>query len=181
MTNNKDDLKFTLALIICFVVGIAMVVMSANEYNNKKDIITVDFSGGFELIDIEHTVFLGLIPTGTDHYFLCFDDLDLAYVVKASSGWYEDNFSSDSGTARNRVTVTGLPKKHSDVYNRDAIRDELQAVEAEGYEIKYAQSYDYYLDKDYKSSALYGIFVGGFFVILGIVFVVVMFKKRNTY
>lgn len=53
-----------------------------------------------------------LLPIGTEHYYFVFteDEDALPYLIKASTSWFNENFTSD-GMAKKTVTVTGELKR----------------------------------------------------------------------
>lgn len=142
--------KFLAVLLVVFFVGY-LAVTGIADLANTKDVQTVTIDECVSFLDIEHSI-NGLIPVGTDHYYLGVNDETMeACVVKASKKWYKKNFDTDGhALMEDGLTVTALCKKAGDfdveneLASRAAGLDGLNLVTAPGYS----------LELDYKFNAI---------------------------
>lgn len=111
--------KFGMAVLILMAVGITVWCLASgisglsksqteapSRYSQKGDLCEFEVSYAKEVYEIEHKI-NGLIPFGTEHFFLVLIDDDLApMLVKANTSWFSDNFTED-GEPKKTVSVTG--------------------------------------------------------------------------
>lgn len=128
MQNIKKILQTILvAFVVIFIFGY-LIVTAVLDLTNKEDVRTMNFIYATEFLELEHSI-NGLIPIGTDYYYLGFDEDYNAYTIHAGKHWAEDNFSDFDPDAEvySAIAVRGLFKKVSDF---DLSR-ELESMEAE--------------------------------------------------
>lgn len=88
------------ALILLLVVFAGYLLWSGiSDLTNKQGVYTVNLDECYEIFEVEHSI-NGLIPTGTDYYYLGFDEQGSCCIINASKGWYAENF--DEATERRR-------------------------------------------------------------------------------
>ena len=95
----KEILK---KVLIALFIGAGMIYLIASaisDLSNTDDRRTVHINAATEILNVEHSI-NGLIPIGTDHYYIGMDILgEKAYIIHASPGWYSSNFDTESGWA----------------------------------------------------------------------------------
>lgn len=142
--------KFLIVFILVIFVGY-LLVTGIGDLINKKDIYTVRIDECVEALAIEHSI-NGLIPVGTDHYYVGVnDETEEACYIKASKRWYNKNFDGNGySLTPGGLTITSLAKKASD-YD---VEKELvaRAEQLEGAE--FAIPVNYSLELDYKFNAI---------------------------
>lgn len=119
------------ALILLLVVFAGYLLWSGiSDLTNKQDVYTVNLDECYEIFEVEHSI-NGLIPTGTDHYYLGFDEQGSCCIINASKGWYAENFDEATGETKGTesITVTALAKDISDYEIEDEIREMLSELE----------------------------------------------------
>lgn len=111
----KKVLQIILAVV--FVVGIAayLIITAVADLTNTADLHTVTLDGAYESVYVEHSI-NGLIPTGTDHYYVGFDfEKSEAYIIHASPGWLSENFDEEGyAISPEGVVLTSLVKPLND-------------------------------------------------------------------
>lgn len=142
--------KFLAILLGIMFIGYLLVTGIA-DLINKKEVITVRIDECVSLLDIEHSI-NGLIPVGTDHYYLGVNNETLeACIIKASKRWYAKNFDDKSrAVLADGLTVTSLSKKAGDF----EVEKELasRASQLEGLNLVTAPGYS--LELDYRFNAI---------------------------
>lgn len=119
------------ALILLLVVFAGYLLWSGiSDLTNKQDVYTVNLDECYEIFEVEHSI-NGLIPTGTDYYYLGFDGQGSCCIINASKGWYAENFDEATGETQGTesVTVTALAKDISDYEIEDELREMLSELE----------------------------------------------------
>ena len=108
--------KFLAIILVLFFIGY-LAVTGIADLINTKDVQTVTIDECVSFLDIEHSI-NGLIPVGTDHYYLGVNDETMeACVIKASKRWHNKNFDADGhALMEDGLTVTALCKKAGDVF-----------------------------------------------------------------
>ena len=107
----KSGLQKVLAVIFIvaffgYFIGTAII-----DLTNKDDVHEFVAVGGFELFEMDNSI-NGIIPIGTDHYYLVFDEEYNGYIVKGSHKWYDKNFDSEGETLdANGFELKGLAKR----------------------------------------------------------------------
>ena len=106
-------LKIILGIILaaCFVGG--FFVMSIIDLTNKKDVYDVEITEAYDFLAIEHSM-NGIIPIGTDYYYLCLTENDDAYIIKESKNWLSNNFDEQGVPNGGVYNLHGLAKRESD-------------------------------------------------------------------
>ena len=152
--------------ILFLIVFVAYILITGiGDLINTKDVKTLHVDYAVSALDVEHSI-NGLIPTGTDHYFLIVDSqTNEGAFVRASKSWYTKNF--DGG-----IDVTALAKKPD--YK---IVDELVLRAGQLNGLTFAVGPDTPLDLKYKINAVMRILV----VVLGALMtvMVVMISKAG--
>ena len=104
-----------------------------------------------EALAIEHSI-NGLIPVGTDHYYVGVnDEAGEACYIKASKRWYNKNFDGNGySLTPGGLTITSLAKKAGDY----EVEKELvaRAEQMEGLEFTIPANYS--LELDYRFNAI---------------------------
>ncbi len=146
------------AVAILFFVGmlIYLLITAVLDLTNKKDLHTINPAGAFEVLEIEHSI-NGLIPVGTDHYYIGIEEESYdAYIIKASKKWFEKHFDSNHmAKEAGGIQITALAEKVSDY----KISRELhsRAVSIEG--LNYPLGTAYCLNMGYKTEAVLKLIV----------------------
>ena len=142
--------KFLIVFILVIFVGY-LLVTGIGDLINKKDVYTVRLDECVEALAIEHSI-NGLIPVGTDHYYVGVnDETGEACYIKASKGWYKKNFDGNGySNTSGGLTITSLAKKASDY----EVEKELvaRAEQLEGLDFTIPANYS--LELDYKFNAI---------------------------
>lgn len=118
---------------------------------NQKDLHTVRLNGAFSVLEIEHSI-NGLIPIGTDYYYLGYEDgTNNAYVIKASKHWLDKKFDADYRALDSKgVEITALAKKVSDFQTSQELANRL----SQAGEMNYPIGAENCLVVDYKKNAI---------------------------
>lgn len=108
---------FQAILIIVFLVGIIayLSITAISDLANTEDVHTIRVDGAYEALSVEHSI-NGLIPVGTDHYYIGVDlETSEAYLIHASPSWFSGNFDDEGySKAPEGIEITSLVKKISD-------------------------------------------------------------------
>ena len=150
----KKKLKniFLVILVIVFVLYLA--VTAIMDLTNKKDIHTVTVSGGAEILSVEHSI-NGLIPVGTDHYYLVFEKgTEKACLVLAPKKWGSEHFDTEGNVTDPDFTITSLAKRIDDFEVREELAARTSMLGSEDFLI----APDYALTLDYKVTACLKLF-----------------------
>ena len=157
---------------ILVLVGLFMyfLVTAIMDLTNKKDLHTINLAGAFEILEVEHAI-NGLIPIGTDHYYIGIEEGTYdAYIIKASKRWFKNNFDSDYlAKDADGIQITALA---GGVRSFDVSR-ELQSRTAQIEELNYPLGTEYCLNMGYKVNAFMKLFIVAFVIvtIISIVFI----------
>lgn len=121
----KSKLRNVFLILLLTLCAVYLLWSGISDLTNKENVHTVNLNECYEIMAVEHSI-NGLIPTGTDHYYLGFDETGSACLITASKGWYAENFNGETGEARgaDSVTVTALAKDISDY----EVEDELAGI-----------------------------------------------------
>ena len=161
----KDKLRKVLSIL--FLVGMLMylLITAVLDLTNKKDLHTINLAGAFEILRVEHSI-NGLIPIGTDYYYIGIEEESYdAYIIKASKKWLGNNFDSNHmAKDANGIWITALAGKVSDY----KISRELYSRTAELEGLKYPLGTEYCLYAGYKSTAIIKLIVFVLCIILTI-------------
>ena len=162
---------------ILVLVGLFMyfLVTAIMDLTNKKDLHTINLAGAFEILEVEHAI-NGLIPIGTDHYYIGIEEGSYdAYIIKASKRWFKNNFDSDYlAKDADGIQITALADKVHD----GKICRELQSRTAQIEELNYPLGTEYCLNKGYKVNAIMKLFIV-LFVILTIIAAIALRKPER--
>ncbi|MBR4342696.1 MAG: hypothetical protein IKP88_08325 [Lachnospiraceae bacterium] len=185
---NKSKIKSIFAIII---VAICMVYFFIDilDLFNTEDRHTVSVVYAYEALEVNHKLFY-IIPTGTDHYFLAYDEDNEGningYVVKASLDWYNKNFSSGTGFALDLqgVEIDSLSKSYRAKWYyeiEDAAYKFQNLLLDNGTEtyVTYPYGLDHCFVLDYKSTAIEKIILFVMSLAL-IIFGIIAFKHKET-
>lgn len=126
----KEIVKSKILVIFMAAVVIFLLVSSVMELTNKKNLETVTVDEAYSIIALEHSVG-GIIPLGTDYYYLGIDSkTGNAYVIKSGKKWLNDNFTSDN-TSKNSdgFKIKALSKRINDFDTREEIGKCLSNVQ----------------------------------------------------
>ncbi len=102
---------------IMLLLGAVIVIASLNAYSilwnpsRQQELNLLSIYGG---IDYSHKL-EGIIPLGTDHYWLGADaNTEKIYYVRASKKWFDNNFPDGDAKDGNGIKVTGFKTKVTD-------------------------------------------------------------------
>lgn len=102
---------------------------SIMDLANTKDVYTITLKEAAEVLALEHSI-NGIIPTGTDYYYVGLDEEDNAYLIKASKKWLRNHFDDNyQALNSNGVPIKGLVKKISDFWTERELEDRLSQLE----------------------------------------------------
>ena len=168
MQNIKKILRTVLVAIVIVLLSGYLAVTAVMDLTNKKDLHTVHLVFGTEFLELEHSI-NGLIPIGTDYYYLGIDEDYNAYTIRAGKNWEEENFSDFDPDAEEYTTVevTGLVKKISDYDVSKEIQSTAEELEDMEFPLGATQCLELSYIKDAWMKLLAGILllvisVGGF-------------------
>ena len=107
-------------IIAFLVITICMVYFfwDIGDLFNTEDVHKVNVVYSSEALIVTHKLFF-IIPTGKEHYFMAYDEDEngnlTGYVIRASEEWYEENFNTDSGFAKDLkgVEIDSLSKSYA--------------------------------------------------------------------
>lgn len=165
MQGIKKILRTVLiAFVVIFFSGY-LAVTAVQDLTNKEDLHTVNLVFGTELLELEHSI-NGLIPIGTDYYYLGIDENYDAYTIRAPKNWAEENFSNFDPDAEEYTTVeiTGLVKGISD-YD---VSKEIQSTAAELEDMEFPLGATQCLELSYIKDAWMRLFAGILLLILSL-------------
>lgn len=149
----KKKLENGNAVLALIVIGLLLYLLipAVLDLANQKDVHTVKLNGAVSVLEIEHSI-NGLIPIGTDYYYLGYEDeSNNAYVIKASKHWLDKKFDADyRALDQNGVEITALAKKVSDWHTSQ----ELAARLSQMGELNYPIGAENCLVADYKKNAI---------------------------
>lgn len=169
----KKKLSSVFGILVLVGIFMYLLITAILDLTNKKDLHTINLAGAFEILEVEHAI-NGLIPIGTDHYYIGIEEgSNDAYIIKASKRWFRNNFDSDYlAKDAGGVQITALAGKVHD----GKIYRELQsrAEKIEELRLNYPLGTEYCLNKGYKVNAIMKLFIVSF-VILTII--VIAFDK----
>lgn len=164
-----------LAGFIDCIIGIKMLI--ANDERNLFGELKTDTHASGEanyavlLHETKHTLY-GIIPLGSDYYYLVLDETANNYcVVRAGKSWYEDNFDR-SGRAVHTVKIKGyVAKLDASItsFNFKKIQSNLN-----DYNIELD---NYYVDILYIGVAIKKIICG---ILLAVGFLMILYGVRLT-
>ena len=126
----KDKLKNVIFYVIIVALGVYVTASSVGDLTNRRDVHTVTVHEACSVLQVEHSI-NGLIPIGTDYYYLGIDDeKGDAYLIKASKKWLKKNFDEEfQSIAPDGLQVTGLVKKVSDFKTEKELQNRLSVLE----------------------------------------------------
>lgn len=165
MQGIKKILRTVLiAFVVIFFSGY-LAVTAVQDLTNKEDLYTVHLVFGTEFLELEHSI-NGLIPIGTDYYYLGIDENYEAYTIRATKNWAEENFSNFDPDAEEYTTVevTGLVKGISD-YD---VSKEIQSTAAELEDMEFPLGATQCLELSYIKDAWMRLFAGILLLILSL-------------
>lgn len=140
-------------MLILLLVGLQIYLLATSvmDLTNKKDLHTVTLDGAFKVLELKHSI-NGLIPIGTDYYYLGINgDTYDAYLIKASQKWLNNKFGSDHiALDVNGVQITGLAKEVSDYQASREIEKQLSRLEG----VNYPLGKLYCLNLEYRLTAV---------------------------
>lgn len=166
MQNMKKILRTILVAIVILLLSGYLAVTAVQDLTNKKDLHTVHLVFGTEFLELEHSI-NGLIPIGTDYYYLGIDEDYNAYTIRAGKNWEEENFSNFDPDAEEYTTIeiTGLVKEISD-YD---VSKEIQSTAAELEEMEFPLGATQCLELTYIKDAWMKLLAGILLLIVSIV------------
>lgn len=172
----KNKFAIIFLIILGLYVLIHLSVTSIMDLTNTTDVHTVTLDGAFEVLELEHSI-NGLIPIGTDYYYLGInEDTYDAYLIKSSKKWLKTNFGSDyTALNPNGVQATGLAKEISDFELSRELETRLSQVEG----VNYPLGQMYCLHLQYEFDAIFSLIV----VVLAIFVIITgiyIFKIKNS-
>ena len=171
----KKKLSSVFGILVLVGLFTYFLISAVLALTNKKDLHTINLAGAFEILKVEHAI-NGLIPIGTDHYYIGVEEGSYdAYIIKASKRWFKNNFDSDY-LARDAdgIQITALADKVHD----GKICRELQSRTAQIEELNYPLGTEYCLNKGYKVNAIMKLFIV-LFVILTIIAAIALRKPER--
>ena len=125
-------------------------ISSYLELTNKEDTYDMTIIEACKIVEMKHSI-NGLIPMGTDYYYLGIDKETYdAYIIKGSKKWLEDNFdvyfqAEDS----DGVKIKGLAKTLHDYDTESAVARQLAQLEG----LDLPLGVKGYIDMGYKTKA----------------------------
>ncbi|MDE6730336.1 MAG: hypothetical protein K2J71_06125 [Oscillospiraceae bacterium] len=167
MQNIKNILRTILVAIVIVLLSGYLAVTAVMDLTNKQDLQTVNLVFGTEFLEIEHSI-NGLIPIGTDYYYLGIDEDYNAYTILAGKHWEEENFSDFDPDSEDYkiVEITGLVKKISDY---DVSREIQSTAEEELADMFFPLGATQCLELNYIKDAWMRLLAGVLLLIISIV------------
>lgn len=161
----KKKLSNAFGILFLVFMFIYFLITPILDLANTKDLYTINLAGAFEILEVEHSI-NGLIPIGTEYYYIGFEDESYdAYIIKASKKWLENNFDSDyMAKDAGGIRITALAGRVSG----NKISGELQSRAAKIEELNYPLGTEYCLNMEYKTGAIIKLIVVALCVILTI-------------
>ena len=155
--------KILAALLVLAFVGY-LLGTGIYELVNTKDRYTVNIDECGEILEVENSI-NGIIPTGTDHYYVGLDrDSGEAYILQATEKWYEKNFDQDmTAVAAGGLEVTALSKRVNDYEVRNELESRVNSIKGSG--VQFPAGTEHRLDVSYKVKAFGKLAI----VLLGVV------------
>lgn len=127
---NEKVRKLLIVVLSVVAVG-CIAAVSISDLINTKDKRTITINEAYSLMAMEHSI-NGLIPFGTDYYYLGFNGND-AYIIKSSKHWLDENFDENSmSISPEGIAITGLNKKLDYKVSRE-INNTLEGIEGINY------------------------------------------------
>ena len=163
---------FLILLVVMFI-GY-LLVTAILDLTNKKDLYSVHGDYGVEIMEVEHSI-NGLIPVGTEHFYLLMDSATgQAVVVNGSASWFKRNFD-DAGKALDAAggSVTALAKRGDFEVTEEIVN---RVSQTEG--LQFVVTPDRQLKMNYKTVAIEKLLVLALAAVL--VFVGFKFSKSET-
>lgn len=147
----KEILKKIFLVILCLMFVGYLLVTAIMDLTNRNDIYTLKVDGAVEILELEHSI-NGLIPVGTDHFYLGIEDgTGKACIIKASKNWYKKNFDENGyALSPEGLTVTSLAKKAG----KYDVERELKSRAAQFDSLDFIIDPSYALDLSYKLNAI---------------------------
>ncbi|MDE5754106.1 MAG: hypothetical protein K2H89_06155 [Oscillospiraceae bacterium] len=162
----KKILRTVLVAIVIVLLSGYLAVTAVMDLTNKEDLHTIRLVFGMEFLELEHSI-NGLIPIGTDYYYLGIDEDYNAYTIRAGKHWEEENFSDFDPDAEEYTTVeiTGLVKKISD-YD---VSKEIQSTAEELEDMEFPLGATQCLELTYIKDAWMKLLAGILLLIISVV------------
>ena len=170
--------KILAALLVLAFVGY-LLGTGIYELVNTKDRYTVNIDECAEVLQVEHSI-NGLIPTGTDHYYVGLDrDSRNIYLLQATAGWYKKNFNTDmTSVAAGGLEVTALSKRVNDYEIRSELASRLSTLA--GPADQFPLGTEYRLDVSYQMKAISKLAILALGVILAAVMIWLLKSGRQA-
>lgn len=126
----KEKLKNILLILIGIGVLAYLSVTAVIDLTDSENIHTVTLTEAYSVLDIEHSI-NGIIPIGTDHYYLGYNsNTSEAYLIKVSKSWYDKNFDADGAAlSSGGITVKGIAKAVSDFETKQELGSRLSQLD----------------------------------------------------
>ncbi len=155
-------------LIIVFLVGVMayLIITAVMDLTNTQDKHTVHLDAGFEILSVEHSI-NGLIPIGTDHYYIAVNEKTFdSYLIHCSPSWFGDRFNSDGYTFdHSGIDITSLCKKLDDYDVRKEIYSRASTFE----DLWFPYGTENCFEIDYQLRAVLKLVLAALIAALGIV------------
>ena len=127
---KKEVRKFIVIGILYAGFIVLLLFRGIGNLTNKDDLRTIRLTFATQTLYYEHSL-SGLIPIGTDYYFIGYDDIhNKCYLILDNKNFLEKNFDED-GYAKNSdgVVVKGLVKKIDDYEVQDRMWQVMSGIE----------------------------------------------------
>ena len=151
-------------IVVLFVAALLYILITGvSDLTNKSDLHTVTIDGATGIVELEHSI-NGLIPIGTDYYYLGVEyDTSKAYIIQADKNWLKDNFTSDLN-AKNTdgVKITALSKDIPDYDVKMEIRNRSQDFVG----LEYPLGEENFLDLQYRTKAILNLVLFGLLIVV---------------
>ena len=174
METKKNKLVNIALILLCAGILIYLLVSSITDLTNTEDLHTTTLDGAFQILQLEHSI-NGLIPTGSDYYYVgIVEDTYDVYLIKSSKGWLKKNFADDyTALNSNGVQITGLAKEVSDSQVSRELETRLSQLE----DVNYPLGQLCCLELDYKFNAILKLI--NFVLLIGLIITgVFIFKTK---
>ncbi len=162
----KEKLRNGLLIVVAVIIVGYLVVAGVLELTSTNNLVTANLTIVEPAMDVEHSA-MGIIPIGKEHYFLGYiinEETADAFIIRAKKDWADKTFDE---TSTNAVTLTAL-KKRLDYDVEQEFASELS--EAQGLNLPLGVSY--YLDVNYKFSAIMKLVAGALFLVTAILAII---------
>ncbi|MBO7515176.1 MAG: hypothetical protein J6T47_06115, partial [Lachnospiraceae bacterium] len=119
------------AVFIGLLMAAVIAITGINAYallmdSSRKQELTLTEAVG--AIDYSHKL-EGLIPLGTDHYWVGYDQTtQKVYYLRASEKWFEKNFPNGDAKDASGIKITGVKCKVTDHDLKNAMSDHMQEI-----------------------------------------------------